>query len=349
MHIPNVSVIVPCYNLGDYVLEAVDSVLVQTYNDLEIIVVNDGSTDDRTNAVLRNLKRPRTIVLTSENKGLAAARNLAIQHSQGKYICALDADDKLHPQFLEKTIAVLDREPEIAFVSTWLEAFGTESWVWRQERCDFPALLAECVVLTASPVRREALDAVGGYDTRMADQGEEDWDLWISLVERGFSGVIIPEVLFYYRQRPASMRRTSAKPASRKRSWQYFLEKHRDAYLRFAPEVLQLKENECCGILMENWKLEGEIETLAARIAERRAMRDRLQAAVDRLPDVARFSQSLEHESDQVVPQDLQRAYAEIQALRASYSWKITAPVRSAYDGYLAIRRLFKSAPLNPK
>ena len=248
---PAVSVVMPCYNLGAYVHEAVDSVFAQTRPDFEIIIVNDGSTDAETNRILEELQRPRTTVLTTENRGLQAARNLAIQHSCGKYVCALDADDKLHPQFFEKTLAILDADPSVSFVSTWVECFGIESWTWRQHRCDFPKLLAECVVLTASPVRREALAAVGEYDADPNLYGAEDWDVWISLVERGLRGVMVPEVLFYYRQRHGSMRRLAGAGPVRRRAWQTLLEKHRASYVRFLPEVLFFKEEECGQLLVE--------------------------------------------------------------------------------------------------
>ena len=326
---PAVSVIVPCYNLGAYVTEAVDSVLAQTYPDFEIVVVNDGSTDAGTNAVLAALDRPRTTVLTTENRGLPAARNHAVQHARGRYVCALDADDRLRPQFLEKTIGVLERDPSVAFVSTWLECFGAERWIWRQERCDFPKLLAECVVLTAAPVRREALDAVGGYDGERFAEGDEDWDFWISLVERGFRGTIVPEVLFDYRQREDSMRRVAMQSEVRQRVWRNLLDKHRASYERFLPDVLLLMEDECGRLLLENWRLEREIESDLATLAARRAERDRLRAAA---PAIAA-------EPDADLRRDLAYARAEVAALRASWSWSLTAPLRVGYDAWLTMRR----------
>jgi len=324
---PAVSVIVPCYNLGAYVEEAVDSVLAQTWQDFEIIVVDDGSTDPHTNAVLAALERPRTRVLTTENRGLPAARNHAIRHARGRYVCALDADDKLHPRFLEKTLAVLERDPSLAFVSTWIECFGTEQWIWRQERCDFPTLLAECVVLTASPVRRDALEAVGGYDAERYLYGSEDWDLWISLVERGFRGTIIPEALFYYRQRAGSMRRVGERPAIRLRVWRSLLEKHRQTYQRYLPDVLLRMEDDCGGLLLENSRIERELHTrLPSLLAERVAERDRLHAELR-----ARASRT-------DVGPELAAARAEVAALRASWSWKVTAPLRLGYEGWLAVR-----------
>jgi glycosyltransferase involved in cell wall biosynthesis len=256
---PKVSVIVPCFNLGEYLAEAVDSALAQTCLDLEVIVVDDGSTEPRTRALLDVFRRPRTTVLRTPNRGLAAARNHAIRHSSGKYVCALDADDRLHPTFLEKTTALLDADPSLAFASTWLQAFGSESFLWKPERCDFPRLLAECVVLTAAPVRREALEAVGGYDEQRFGEGDEDWDLWIGLVERGLRGAIVPEVLFDYRQRPGSMRRLCTRGETRLRLFGNLLEKHRQSYLRWLPEVLLLKEEECGRLLRDNFELEREL------------------------------------------------------------------------------------------
>ena len=166
-----VSVIIPCYNLGQYLDEAVGSVLAQTYEDFEIVVVDDGSTDAATRALLENYQRPKTQVIRAPHRGVSAARNLAIANSTGAYLCALDADDRLEPAYFEKAVPVLDTDPSIAFVSCWLRAFGDEDWEWKPERCDLPALLWEDTVLTASLVRREAVVAVGGYDTRMPIQG----------------------------------------------------------------------------------------------------------------------------------------------------------------------------------
>src|SRR5262249_21995697 len=164
----------------------------------------DGSTDPDTNRLLAGYQRPKTRVVQSDNRGLAAARNLAIEHSLGSYICALDADDKLAPTFLERTTSILAADESVTFVSCWLQTFATEDWTWKQDRCDLATLLGECTVATPSLVRKSAVRSVGGYDEHMVAQGYEDWDLWISLVEQGFPGVIIPEVLFYYRRRPGS-------------------------------------------------------------------------------------------------------------------------------------------------
>ena len=96
---PCVSVIVPCHNLGQYLDEAVDSVLAQTYQDFEILVVDDGSTESTTVETFQHFAPPRTTVFRTEHRGLAAARNYLIDKARGRYLCALDSDDRLRPTF----------------------------------------------------------------------------------------------------------------------------------------------------------------------------------------------------------------------------------------------------------
>lgn len=105
---PKVSVIIPCYNQGQYVDEAVDSVLAQSFQDFEIIIVNDGSTDDFTNEKLKYYNKAKTRVIQTINQGLAAARNNGFEESSGEFIQFLDADDIILPKKLEKQISVFE-------------------------------------------------------------------------------------------------------------------------------------------------------------------------------------------------------------------------------------------------
>src|SRR3989344_7713115 len=98
---PVISVIVPCYNYGKYLEQAIESILAQTFLDYEIVVVDDGSTDQLTKDVLRTIKYFGVRVIRTGNRGLAAARNLAIKQANGEFIVPLDADDKIQPEFLE--------------------------------------------------------------------------------------------------------------------------------------------------------------------------------------------------------------------------------------------------------
>ena len=326
---PKVSVLIPCHDLGRFLDEAVESVLQQTRQDFEILVVDDGSTDAATRELLASYERPRTRVLTTPHRGLARARNLALEHAAGEYVCALDADDRLEPTFLEKTVAALERDPSLTFVSCWLRTFGDEDWVWRQERCDLAAVLAEDTVLTAAPVRRQAVLAAGGWDPGMPAPGYEDWDLWITLLERGARGEIVPEVLFAYRRRPGSMSEQYQCAETHLALWAYLVAKHRASYERHLFEVLERREADAAELLRGNYELERELETLLGpQLAGARAEVERLQAKLAAASDRAGGEPSW-HAAER--ERELAAARHEAAALRASLSWRVTAPLRAIY------------------
>jgi GT2 family glycosyltransferase len=335
---PRISVIIPCYNLGRYIDEAVDSVLAQTRSDCEIIVVNDGSTDAETNEVLARYDRPCTRVLVTPNRGVSAARNTAMAEARGDYVCALDADDRLHPAFFEKAGAVLDREPSITFVSCWLEMFGDDSSIWRQQRCDLVTLLYECTVATPALTRRRALVAVGGYDESF--RVNEDWELWIRLAGAGYSGTVLQEVLFYYRRRPDSLSAYWLNGEAHLRAFEQLLEKHRDLYAHHLVDVLVRKEQEACDLLRRSYELELDIEQ---RLAPRLKLLIASSAA-----DYPAPNPSTPPVSAAVVlaPQhqellDTVAAYRRrIDELTASHSWRVTAPLRAAHAVLVRLKAL---------
>ncbi len=324
---PKVSVIIPCYNLGQYLDEAVASVLAQTLQDFEILIVDDGSTDQVTRAALAGYSRPKTRVIRAEHAGLAAARNLGISHATGRYLCALDADDTLEPSFLETMASVLDSDESLTFSSCWLQTFGDESWEWKPERCDLPTLLWEDTVLTAALVRRKAVLAVGGYDTNMPDQGDEDWDLWLTLVERGHRGAIVPEFLFNYRRRVGSMSTVCWYGPAHLPLLRYRIAKHRATYDRYRLDVLLHQDDATAALLRHNDRLERHIGS-------------DLEPAVNlRREEIASLRSKLATVSHaENLQTALRAASAEVAALRASMSWRVTAPLRSIYGRWLGWR-----------
>lgn len=326
---PKVSVIIPCYNLGQYLAEAVDSVLTQTCQDFEIVVVNDGSTDPATEALLGAFRRPKTRVIHAPHGGLGAARNLAIANCTGEYLCALDADDRLEPTFLTKTTEILERDPSVTFVSTWLRTFGEETWEWKPERCDLPTLLRENTVLTAALVRRSAVSDVGGYDTAMPVQGDEDWDLWLTLVERGYRGVILPELLFHYRRRSGSMSTVCWHGPGHVPLTGYRVAKHQDQYRAHLLDVVLHQDADIAALLRRNDEIERCIATeLEPTIALRREELAGLNARL-----ATRESGRIRE-----LESALGTTAAEVAALRASLSWRLTGPLREAYEWWLRWR-----------
>jgi len=239
---PTVSVVIPCYNLGAYLDQAVQSVLDQTFRDFEIIIIDDGSTDPVTRHLFTSYRRPKTRILQTANQGLAKARNLGIEEARGCYVSCLDADDLLEPDFLHRTVEVLEANQSLAFASCWLKTFGDLNFEWSSNSCDFPWLLAEDTVCTAALTRRAALVEVGGFDPGMPLPGYEDWDLAISLVERGLHGTVIPEYLFRYRIRNGSMSSSCTEPGNHALLMRYLVEKHAASYSRFLPGVLEAIE-----------------------------------------------------------------------------------------------------------
>lgn len=339
---PRVSIIIPCYNLGEYLDEAVDSVLAQTFQDLEIVVVDDGSTDAATQTLLSDYRRPRTRVIRTSHAGVSAARNVAIANTTGAYLCALDADDRLEPTYFEKAVERLDADPSIAFVSCWLRTFGDEHWEWTPERCDLPGLLWEDTVLTASLVRRDAVVAVGGYDTRMPIQGAEDWDLWLTLVERGHRGVIIPEVLFNYRRRAGSLSTISWNGSGHLPLADYRVTKHADAYRAHLLDVLLHQDEETATLLRKNDEIEryiaSELEpAVTMRREELTALRARLASTTPHAADTPRDREASPRISE--LEAALDAAESDIRAFRASASWRVTRPLRDIYGWWLRRRR----------
>ena len=204
---PRVSVVIPCYNHGVYLDEAVASVLDQTFPDFQILVVNDGSTDPATCELLSDYCRPRTRVIHTANRGVAAARNLGISEAVGEYILPLDADDRIGPSYIEQAVAVLDRQPEVGIVYSCVELFGEASGEWKLPEFSLPHQLLDNQIFSAAVYRREAWRQVEGYSARMR-HGWEDWDFWLRLLGQGKMPFQLEETLFYYRIRKGSRDRS---------------------------------------------------------------------------------------------------------------------------------------------
>lgn len=333
---PTVSVIVPCFNLGAYLPEAVDSVLAQSFQDFEVLIADDGSTDPDTIALLDTFDRPKTTVIRAPHQGLAATRNLLLQRARGTFLCALDADDRLHPEFLARTLAAFQRDPGLTFVSTKLQMFGEREGEWPAVcRCDLPVLLAEDTVITAALTKREAVLGIGGYDERMPAQGDEDWDLWISLVEAGHRGCILDEVLFYYRRRRGSMCDDCTSEATHLALMRYIVAKHAASYRRHWLDVMSWQARRAGTVRRAIVALEREMATTIER-----AIAD-TNAEVARLSDTGRTATRTDGTADPLarasnelaaLREEYNRAIVEVRDLRQSVSWRLTGPLRVVYD-----------------
>jgi hypothetical protein len=195
--------------------------------------------------------------------------------------------------------------------------------VWPDDlSCDLRTLLLDDPVHCAALTRRSALLAVGGYDEQML-QGNEDWDLSISVLEAGWSGVILPDVLFYYRRRPGSMCDECTRGQLHLDLMEYLFKKHESSYRLFGPDLLKAKEARIRELIRANAALEAELTGFLVPALERR--RDEVQMLRKRL-EVAR------DDSLASIHASYDAAISEVVALRGSLSWRITAPFRAIYE-----------------
>ena len=202
---PLVSIIVPCYNQAIYLSECLDSVRMQSYSNWECLIVDDGSPDNTPEvARLFELQDTRFRYLKKENGGLPSARNLGINHAAGTFILPLDADDRIHPDYIAAALRVLQSNDQIAVVYCKARLFGAVNRRWHLPAFSPERLSKDNIVFCSAVIRKDMLDQVGGYDERLI-YGKEDWDLWIGIHTSGGQFYRINRVLFFYRIKKQSM------------------------------------------------------------------------------------------------------------------------------------------------
>lgn len=203
--LPLVSVIIPLYNMEEFVRETLRSVLTSSYRNIEVIVVDDGSTDASPRIVAAMAAQDaRVMLLQQENAGPSCARNKAVAASQGRYILPVDADNLLAPQFIAQAVRILETQPSVKVVRPTMEFIGDKQGLWQLPEFSLALLARRNHIDTCALYRREDFDRVGGYcETIIA---REDWDFWIAVLKDGGDVVRLPEVGYYYRVRKQSKR-----------------------------------------------------------------------------------------------------------------------------------------------
>ena len=195
---PLVSVIMPLYNADAYVEAAILSVLASTYRQLEVVVVDDGSTDESAKVVEALAQADgRVRLLRQANAGSCRARNVAVAASRGHYILPVDADDLLGSSFIADAVAVLEQQPEVKVVRPTIDFIGKRSGRWHLPDFSLSLLARRNHIAACALFRREDFDRIGGYCEEI--KAREDWDFWISMLKDGGKVVRLPEVGYYYR------------------------------------------------------------------------------------------------------------------------------------------------------
>lgn len=200
---PTVSIIIPSYNRAHYLIEALDSALNQTYPNLEVIVVNDGSTDETEEILAPYRKRIRYI--TQENRGWAGAKNRGLEAATGEFLCILDDDDRIHPKKVERQLTMFQQDPDLGVCATGInliDAEGnlTESFIPPplSPRTQVFQLLRRCLVNQSSAMlRRECYETLGGLKPIHSD----DYEYWLR-ASLHYRISVVPELLTDYRRHP---------------------------------------------------------------------------------------------------------------------------------------------------
>ena len=208
---PLVSVIVPMYNAAPFISEALESVVASTYLPIEVVVVDDGSTDDSLTVAQAFAKmHPKVRVLHQANAGVSAARNHAIREARGEYILPVDADDRIGATYIEHAVAAMRNDVRV--VGCRAEFFGTRQGEWRLPEFSHELLARRNMIHISSLFRKADWQRAGGFCEE--EIFREDWSFWLSMMESGGEYVRLDEVGLYYRVL-ASSRRAQAKQQKR--------------------------------------------------------------------------------------------------------------------------------------
>lgn len=241
---PKVSVVIPCYNDKNYIEETIQSIERQTYQNFEIIIVDDGS-DNATKQILQTLINDRTKVISQTNSGPSAARNRGFDSSRGDYILTIDADDTVEESFLEKAVAILNENTSVGAVSSHCKVFIKNHKITSEHKPTGGTLndfLFDNNSVSFALIRKETWQDAGGYDEAMIT-GFEDWEFWISTTKKGWKVEMISELLFNYRLKDKNSVNQNAKLNYRESNLNYIYKKHQDIYITHFSETVDFLMN----------------------------------------------------------------------------------------------------------
>ncbi len=242
---PLVSIVIPCYNHGAYIQEAIDSIATdKILYPVEIIIVDDGSSDSATLSKLEALQAVGYQVFFQKNGGPASARNTGVANAKGQYILPLDADNKISPDYINKAMPILlNKDVDIVYARPIF--FGDLSQKKRQykvRKFDDLDIVTGNFADACAVYKREVWEKNGGYDTAIPFYGFEDWEFWINAASNGFKFHLLDEELFYYRIINNSVITGYSNEDKIKLNKQYIIKKHSDFYLEKIIRLSYIKE-----------------------------------------------------------------------------------------------------------
>ncbi len=236
-----ISAVIPCYNHGKTLHQAIDSILKQTIKVDEIIVVDDGSTDRHTREIVNNLDKRTARVILLENSGPSIARNKGISESQCEYVLLCDADDYYSPFFIEKALLFFQNDNLVAGVTCYQRLFGKSHGIRKTSGGELKDFLSFNRAGTNMLLKKSVWQETGGFDESMT-QGYEDWEFWIRVTKSGYKIASIPEALYSYRIQKKSHNHNAMN--KHLENYKIIIDKHIESYRENALEVILEKESE---------------------------------------------------------------------------------------------------------
>jgi len=201
-----VSIVIPCFNDGVMLHEALASVeKVANENLLEVILVDDGSSEIETKKILTEVEKAGYCVVSQSNRGVSAARNAGIRLAKGEFILPLDSDNRVRDVYLKEAVSLLKENSNIGVIYTDAEYFGEREGRWNVPEFDLLSLVRMNFIDVCALYRKKLWEEVGGYDEQMPPMGLEDWDFWLRMALRGSRFVHVPKIGFDYRVRSESL------------------------------------------------------------------------------------------------------------------------------------------------
>lgn len=276
------SIVIPYFNMGEFIEDCVRSIIDSNYPDKEIIIVNDGSTDEKSWVKLSELeKRYPLIVYHKKNEGLPLTRNFGAQKASGKFLSFLDADDTVEKTYFSKAINVLNKYDNVHFVGCWVRYFGDNTDCWPAFNPEPPYLLVHNMVNSSALIyKKQSFLDYGQNDPELV-YGMEDWDSVINMVENNCGGVVLPEFLFNYRVRKGSMARNFTR-VKQLHLYRLIGDRHKDLYAKFGNEIAHLLNANGSGIRFENPSLESPNDSWFPPISLSSQIKERIKRNVKR-------------------------------------------------------------------
>ncbi len=269
---PLLSVVIPYYNMGNYLPEALQSIRNCSYSSIEVVIVNDGSDEVKSvDALSLAEKEYGCRIIHTPNGGLAEARNTGAKNAQGTFLAFLDPDDKVAPEYYSKAIATLRRFTNVYGAGCFVKYFENKSSYWITSSPQPPYILAHNSVNSSALVYKRNAFLAAGLNDKTVDYGLEDYESVISMISKGYNIVVLPEVLFHYRVRSHSMFRN----INRNKllySYKYIAEKHAAYFSRHAIELIHILNANGPGFLFDSSGFERKvfsIQTMRSMISRK--------------------------------------------------------------------------------